>query len=366
MRENASVSEIKSFTDDSSDVQMKVSPQVECDKNGVTRKLWDSFENKSQESNSVTEIKASGSKRFKGQLKNYLQTTRRRKTPFKVTNAMSKNAVPSPTSYCSGLDSGSSSAGWYNYRNLFGRNFLSEDYMQNYAVYGYGNGCSRNSYGYQSWDHEREKRQEEAYSGVLNGDQGQSSSFSYALPYGGNDYSSAYEAYSAAVAAAAVVAAASGQSQCSEYSTPNALSHTHETDAYDGSIRVIRSPLMYNTTSQDQQTYATHQHHPMHVIAQQHQALPPFSGYLQQKDSVDDDGDSDLVSKLCLKSEVGMRPTQPTWFSSINSLRQTVPGGMETETKPRSQSSQITSYQQHQQHHHLCSTTDTVARSNVG
>ncbi|VDK31471.1 unnamed protein product [Taenia asiatica] len=366
VREATSLSEVKSFTDDSSDAQIKVSPQLDSEKDVGSGKLWKSYENNSQEPNCGSEIKPPGIKKFKGQSKNYLQTTRRRKTPIKAPTVAVKNVARSSTSYYPGLETGSSSAGWYNYRNLFGRSFLgssgtkTDEYMQNYTVYGYNNGSSRHTYGYHGWDFDRTKNEEDVYCGMLNGEHVQSSGFSYTLPYGTNDYSSAYEAYSAAVAAAAVVAAASGQNQGIEYTAPNNLPQTNEAEAYDGAVRVIRSPLTYNTTTHEQQTYVPHQHHSVHATTHQHQALPSFSGYLQHKEEGVESIGGDLISELALKTDAGTRVVHPTWFSHINTLSQTVPGEVDRDAKSQPQS-QMVVYQQHH-HQHLNSTTDTATR----
>ncbi|VDL34788.1 unnamed protein product [Hymenolepis diminuta] len=355
VREGSSIPEVKSFTEDSNDVQMKVSPQIDSEKDAASRKLWNSYESNSQESSSTIEVKPTGSKKFKGQLKNYLQTTRRRKTPFRAPTSTTKAATRSTTSVYPGLEAGSSSATWYNYRNLFGRNFLSptgtksDDYMQNYAVYGYGSSSARNPYNYQGWDFDMAKSEEDAYCGMQGSDHMQANGFAYTLPYSNNDYSSAYEAYSAAVAAAAVVAAASGQSQCSEYSTPSTLSHPQEHESYDGAVRVIRSPLIYNTPLQDQQSYLSHQQPT--TSDHQLQGLPTFSGYLQHKEEESTGGNgSDLISKLALKTDPRM--TQPAWFTHI---------GLSND---KSQSlNQMTAYQQNPI---LSGTTDTSARSTSG
>ncbi|CDS37109.1 aryl hydrocarbon receptor [Echinococcus multilocularis] len=365
-REATSLPEVKSFTDDSNDAQVKVSLPLDSEKELGSGKLWKSFESNNQEPNCGSEIKPSGIKKFKGQSKNYLQTTRRRKTPFKASTVTAKNLTRSSTSYYPGLETGSSSASWYNYRNLFGRNFLSstgtktDDYIQNYTMYGYNNGSNRHTYGYHGWDFDRTKSEEDAYCGMLNGEHVQPNGFSYTLPYGNNDYSSAYEAYSAAVAAAAVVAAASGQNQCSEYTAPNNLPQTHESEAYDGAVRVIRSPLIYNTTTHEQQTYVSHQHHSVHATPPQHQALPSFSGYLQHKEEGVESMGGDLISELALKADVGTRVVQPTWFSHINTLSQTIPGEVNGDAKSQPQSQMAVYHQHHQQH--LNSTTDTATR----
>lgn len=356
VREGSSIPEVKSFTEDSDDIQLKVSPQLDSEKDAASRKLWNSYESNSQESNSTNEIKPTGGKKFKGQLKNYLQTTRRRKTPFRASNSTAKAVTRSSTNFYPGLEASSSSSSWYNYRNLFGRNFLSptnaktDDCMQNYAMCGYGSGSTRNSYNYQGWEFDRAKSDEDAYCGMFSGDHTQASSFTYALPYSNNDYSSAYEAYSAAVAAAAVVAAASGQGQCSEYSTSSTLPHPHEQDSYDGAVRVIRSPLFYNTPLQEQQTYLSHRHP---IGDHQHQGLPSFSGYLHHKEETNiESGGNDLISKLALKTD--SRMTQSTWFSQIS-----LGNGMEKDGKTHSQT-QMSAYQQHQI---LAGTTDTTTRS---
>lgn len=355
VREGSSIPEVKSFTEDSNDVQMKVSPQIDSEKDAAPRKLWNSYESNSQESSSTIEVKPAGNKKFKGQLKNYLQTTRRRKTPFRAPTSTPKAATRSTTSVYPGLEAGSSSTSWYNYRNLFGRNFLSptgtksDDYMQNYAVYGYGSSSARNPYNYQGWDFDIAKSEEDAYCGMQSSDHMQATGFAYTLPYSNNDYSSAYEAYSAAVAAAAVVAAASGQSQCSEYSTPSTLSHPQEHESYDGAVRVIRSPLIYNTPLQDQQSYLSHQQPT--TSDHQLQGLPTFSGYLQHKEEESIGGSgSDLISKLTLKTDPRM--TQPAWFTHI---------GLSND---KSQSlNQMAVYQQNPI---LSGTTDTSTRSTSG
>ncbi|VUZ54702.1 unnamed protein product, partial [Hymenolepis diminuta] len=69
VREGSSIPEVKSFTEDSNDVQMKVSPQIDSEKDAASRKLWNSYESNSQESSSTIEVKPTGSKKFKGQLK---------------------------------------------------------------------------------------------------------------------------------------------------------------------------------------------------------------------------------------------------------------------------------------------------------
>ncbi|KAM7542155.1 hypothetical protein Aperf_G00000009177 [Anoplocephala perfoliata] len=356
VREGSSIPEVKSFPVDSDDVQLKVSPQLDTEREASSRKLWNSYESNSQESNSTSEAKPSGGKKFKGQLKNYLQTTRRRKTPFRAPTSTAKAITRSSASFYPCLEASSSSASWYNYRNLFSRNFLSpsktDDCMQNYAMCGYGSVSTRNPYNYQGWEFDRAKSDEEAYCGMLSGDHTQANSFTNTLPYS-NDYSSAYEAYSAAVAAAAVVAAASGQGQCSEYSTPSTLPHPPEQESYDGGVRVIRSPLFYNTPLQEQQTYLSNR---QPTSDHQHQGLPSFSGYLHHKEEASiENGGNDLISKLALKTD--SRMTQPAWFSQFS-----LSNGMEKDEKTQSQT-QMAAYQQHPI---LAGTTDTTARSANG
>ncbi|VUZ54703.1 unnamed protein product, partial [Hymenolepis diminuta] len=142
---------------------------------------------------------------------------------------------------------------------------------------------------------------------------------------------------------------ASGQSQCSEYSTPSTLSHPQEHESYDGAVRVIRSPLIYNTPLQDQQSYLSHQQPT--TSDHQLQGLPTFSGYLQHKEEESTGGNgSDLISKLALKTDPRM--TQPAWFTHI---------GLSND---KSQSlNQMTAYQQNPI---LSGTTDTSARSTSG
>ncbi|VDD81818.1 unnamed protein product [Mesocestoides corti] len=346
VREAAPVPEVKPFTDDSSDPQLKASPQVESEKDVGSRKLWNSFESTGQETNSTAEVKSPGNKKFKGQLKNYLQTTRRRKTPVKASTVVSKSMSRSASNYYPNLESGGSTAGWHNYRNLLSRNFLAttatkDDYAQTYAMYGYTGTAARHNCVYQGWDLERPKIEEDAYCGMLGGDHSQTAGFTYALPYGNSDYSSAYEAYSAAVAAAAVVAAASGQGQCTDYCVPNTLLQTHEADIYDGAVRVIRSPLNYNLAA-DQHSYVAHHHH--HSAHSHQQPLTSFSGYMQQKEE-DRENNAGSVSKLPLKTDSEGRVVQPPWFSHINTLSQTIPVCAERNSKPPPQA-QLTAYHQ--------------------
>ncbi|VDK84553.1 unnamed protein product [Dibothriocephalus latus] len=237
-------------------------------------------------------------RRFRNQLKNYLQTTRRRKPQLKSATA-NKAGRPVPpygvrgTKQAGDSDNGSANnnnnSSWYAYRNLLTRNpalgffgvprsssrnppavqtadsRLSEYsfFQQTYASScGYPNQLVR---GYEAgqtsprvWDLEthgglRRKREADfdlsaEVMSAMTADQ-QALGYSAAHPqynpliHGMNgDYSSAYEAYSAAVAAAAVVAAASGQNQ-QEYGCPGSVTQSPDSETlqnerlYEGATR---------------------------------------------------------------------------------------------------------------------------------
>ncbi|VDL94559.1 unnamed protein product [Schistocephalus solidus] len=239
-------------------------------------------------------------RRFRNQLKNYLQTTRRRKPQLKSATSK-KTARPVPPYGVRGAKQAGdadNNNSWYAYRNLLTRNptlgffgvprnstrnpptvqttdaRLSEYslFHQTYASScGYPNQLVR---GYEAgqasprvWDLEAQgglRRKREAdfdlSAGVMSAMTGDQQALGYPtvhshynpLIHGMNgDYSSAYEAYSAAVAAAAVVAAASGQNQ-QEYGCNGSVTQSPDSETlqverlYDGAARVIHSP---NTTT---------------------------------------------------------------------------------------------------------------------
>ncbi|BHF68653.1 hypothetical protein SprV_0301169200 [Sparganum proliferum] len=242
-------------------------------------------------------------RRFRNQLKNYLQTTRRRKPQLKSATS-NKAGRPVPpygvrgTKQVGDADNGSSNS-WYAYRNLLTRNpalgffgvtrnstrnpptvQTADSRLSEYSLFhqNYASSCGYPSQlvrGYEAgqassrvWDLEthggsRRKREVDfdlSAAGVMSVMTGDQQALGYSamhpqynpLVHGMNgDYSSAYEAYSAAVAAAAVVAAASGQNQ-QEYGCNGSVGRSPDSETlqverlYEGAARVIHSP---NTTA---------------------------------------------------------------------------------------------------------------------
>lgn len=337
-------SEHKPFTNESSNLPQKMAIQEE-DQEG--EKAWNGCFESSEANNHVVDPKCASSKKSKGQLKNYLQATRRRKAPLKAA----KNGTSRPaTSYYPAFDANNpDSTSWYNYRNLFGRNFSltpattkMDDYSQAYAqAYGY----NQNAYSYQGWDFDRSKSEEETYGSAMGGSSAlDTSQLNYSLSYASSsEYNSAYEAYSAAVAAAAVVAAASGHQHHCGVSTTE---YSSERDSYDGvgGVHVIRSPIHYAPPSME----------PHNPAVYPNGQAPPFGCYVQHKEE-GGDTEGDMTSKMVGKTDTNAM--SPNWFqqgSGVNCLQMV---GSIKSTQNQHHHAQMLSYQQQTD-----STTDSSSR----